>query len=347
MSCWSGSPTDGFLSTLPARGATVQDPCPFAGGKYFYPRSPRGERHAGQGHQLVHLDISIHAPREGSDDQYHPGDAGRDTHFYPRSPRGERRPKTLTAGTRGRNFYPRSPRGERPDNIWERIRWCRFLSTLPARGATGLAGGWASTGGHFYPRSPRGERPGYGVRDMVRPPDFYPRSPRGERREVLDYQALCQAISIHAPREGSDLGVRVQSGVSLQNFYPRSPRGERLVPPLFERQVVVISIHAPREGSDQMNAGRDWRRNLISIHAPREGSDAWRCLCNDRLHAISIHAPREGSDSKSCRQTCPTLYFYPRSPRGERPAQERLEAQRARISIHAPREGSDQQPLSG
>ena len=34
-------------------------------------------------------------------------------------------------------------------------------------------------------------------------------------------------ISIHAPREGSDLGAhRLSAG--LGDFYPRSPRGERL-----------------------------------------------------------------------------------------------------------------------
>ena len=37
------------------------------GGRDFYPRSPRGERHIR--HEIVHafLFISIHAPREGSD----------------------------------------------------------------------------------------------------------------------------------------------------------------------------------------------------------------------------------------------------------------------------------------
>ena len=34
---------------------------------------------------------------------------------------------------------------------------------------------------------------------------FYPRSPRGER-QILEYKALNpQLISIHAPREGSDI----------------------------------------------------------------------------------------------------------------------------------------------
>ncbi len=56
-------------------------------------------------------------------------------------------------------------------------------------------------------------------------------------------------ISIHAPREGSDLTsgpVIVTTG--------------------------TISIHAPREGSDFDVSGLNPYRG-ISIHAPREGSD--------------------------------------------------------------------------
>ena len=78
-----------FLSTLPARGATVQPLCRDApvrisihapregsdtrkraviiGRANFYPRSPRGERLVqGRDVRKVPL-ISIHAPREGSD----------------------------------------------------------------------------------------------------------------------------------------------------------------------------------------------------------------------------------------------------------------------------------------
>ena len=79
-----------FLSTLPARGATPWARRGCRGWRcYFYPRSPRGERHP----RLVQYNntclISIHAPREGSD-------------------RGQRRAWPLAD-----NFYPRSPRGER------------------------------------------------------------------------------------------------------------------------------------------------------------------------------------------------------------------------------------------
>ena len=40
---------------------------------------------------------------------------------------------------------------------------------------------------------------------MGRSPYFYPRSPRGERRVLNDGQGLIRNISIHAPREGSDV----------------------------------------------------------------------------------------------------------------------------------------------
>ena len=60
------------------------------------------------------------------------------------------------------------------------------------------------------------------------------------------------AISIHAPREGSD-------GVTPEPDY----QGQ-------------ISIHAPREGSDVRRKRRCYEAVDISIHAPREGSDVMR-----------------------------------------------------------------------
>ena len=101
-----------FLSTLPARGATVV--------VVF---------------KLVHLVISIHAPREGSDDlprtMYFPFH-----YFYPRSPRGERRHRRADCGQSAGHFYPRSPRGERLSSRRKLVLSWGFLSTLPARGAT-------------------------------------------------------------------------------------------------------------------------------------------------------------------------------------------------------------------
>ena len=84
-----------FLSTLPARGATCPPSGRGASVQHFYPRSPRGERRLFDGCINGVLDISIHAPREGSDSPF-PHAARPPENFYPRSPRGER-PSTMQA----------------------------------------------------------------------------------------------------------------------------------------------------------------------------------------------------------------------------------------------------------
>ena len=148
-------------------------------------------------------------------------------------------------------------------------------------------------------------------------------------------------ISIHAPREGSDLPSITSTFSRRRYFYPRSPRGER---PLICFSVrgslvflstlpargatvdvehlapgAVISIHAPREGSDSISQIAPRPHSRISIHAPREGSDSLSPVAL-RPPGISIHAPREGSDQSASGAFCSSTNFYPRSPRGERPS---------------------------
>ena len=149
----------------------------------------------------------------------------------------------------------------------------KFLSTLPARGAT-------------RPPLPHQIRCWISIH-----------APR-EGSDVGLVQILgFRQISIHAPREGSDYGGLTNSAKG-DNFYPRSPRGERHLERVTADSQHHISIHAPREGSDRGAPGSRWRERKISIHAPREGSDL--------LRALGGRAPG---------------HFYPRSPRGERPAQ--------------------------
>ena len=155
--------------------------------------------------------------------------------------------------------------------------------------------------------------------------------------EGADYRA--RLISIHAPREGSDIG--------------------RLAASAEQR----ISIHAPREGSDRTICrditqvwaflstlpvrgatgagapGSRWRERFLSTLPARGATPFARIL--PLPPAISIHAPREGSDSAVIRLAAPAEDFYPRSPRGERPTVSQLELAHRSISIHAPREGSD------
>ena len=126
-----------------------------------------------------------------------------------------------------------------------------------------------------------------------------------------------QAISIHAPRTGSDITASASPG-RWSYFNPRSPHGERHV------------LHAD---------GRSYLRdfNPRSPHGerprrPRRFSPPSR---------ISIHAPRTGSDAMAAGPCESLRNFNPRSPHGER--QPRMKTCRLDeiISIHAPRTGSD------
>ena len=192
----------GFQSTLPARGATRSSAPAPSGVPDFNPRSPRGERLISTlarrarlsfqstlpargatqvvQHGVVLLGISIHAPREGSD----PGKAGR--HHC------------------GTDFNPRSPRGERPFRLCLFQAPIAFQSTLPARGATTAHFGVLNFSPYFNPRSPRGERRNLICAALIQY-NFNPRSPRGERLGNTLVGQSTRMISIHAPREGSDM----------------------------------------------------------------------------------------------------------------------------------------------
>ena len=191
-------------------------------------------------------------------------------------------------------FNPRSPRGERP----------------PAPSTP-----WREN--NFNPRSPRGER----LTPLTHRPHsfkyFNPRSPRGERPVMVDIDRGQCFISIHAPREGSDLSV------------------------LIPLPATMISIHAPREGSD-LHAQRQGFHFGISIHAPREGSDANTLRRDNQQGKFQSTLPARGATAEQYLACETSNYFNPRSPRGERRLQDRYVARTpGPISIHAPREGSD------
>ena len=214
-----------FQSTLPARGATAT--AIGQGGQppnHFNPRSPHGERPEISLDSCLIFDISIHAPRTGSD---------ADGNFV----------YCIVC-----EFQSTLPaRGA--TSLWKSwLRSTRFQSTLPARGATRTRPQQSQAGGI----SIHAPRTGSDRTSMTRSTrwsisihaprtgsdckpvsaescDLYfnPRSPHGERPIYQQRKNHRLPISIHAPRTGSDY---------LQ--YGRS--GE-----------TAISIHAPRTGSDR------------------------------------------------------------------------------------------------
>ena len=129
-----------FLSTLPARGATKAPAWGPAPPKDFYPRSPRGERHAVDGGAVAVLQISIHAPREGSDDTTIAAYQALGLFLSTLPARGA----TIGRGRRctRTSFLSTLPvRGATVDYIVKPKAYIEFLSTLPARGATARCSG--------------------------------------------------------------------------------------------------------------------------------------------------------------------------------------------------------------
>ena len=118
------------------------------------------------------------------------------------------------------------------------------------------------------------------------------------------------------PARGATL-FPVAVPIAWLNFYPRSPRGERRRDRRFFAVRCIISIHAPREGSDLYHPHIHLIAAVFLSTLPARGATA-SVEAFQRAAKISIHAPREGSDAVGCPRHRLELYFYPRSPRGER-----------------------------
>ena len=126
--------------------------------------------------------------------------------------------------------------------------------------------------------------------------NFNPRSPRGERLSLQCSALSSVAISIHAPREGSDRVPR-RKRPRPPDFNPRSPRGER--PALTAEILPKISFQStlPARGA------------TLSHY--------------DGCAGVYDFNPRSPRGERHLYTLCTkiTLYFNPRSPRGERRAQ--------------------------
>ena len=126
--------------------------------------------------------------------------------------------------------------------------------------------------------------------------NFYPRPPRGGRRRQGPLPPSTDPISIHALREEGDASSG-RPAKTTAYFYPRPPRGGRPAQ-LKKRQTV---------------------REFLSTPSARRAT--WCVLCSRRCGEISIHALREEGDPPSSKSGRPSANFYPRPPRGGRPAQ--------------------------
>ena len=218
---------------------------------------------------------------------------------------------------------------------------------------------------------------------------FYPRPPRGGRPHEKPRQSTLAAISIHALREEGDQSLH-PFVVHCVYFYPRPPRGGRPAARILSVSCVgFLSTPSARRATGPSRSflpgcryfyprpprgGRPGIRHYVTsadgfLSTPSARRATERPHLHCRPQVISIHALREEGDQM---RRCPlpdSSDFYPRPPRGGRPARAachkssvrflstpsarratrrtRRPAQPRRISIHALREEGDAAQRSG
>ena len=260
--------------------------------------------------------ISIHAPREGSDDDLHPSGLG-GTSISIHAPR-EGSDRLVGVKKKVDDYISiHAPREGSDQAVPHRHRGHEaFQSTLPARGATCTISHGSFKITYFNPRSPRGERP-----------------------KAVNDANTAWAISIHAPREGSDavLPAAAMAEILFQSTLPA--RGATLHKSWMVQQSGHFNPRSPR-GERPRHTYYTTGTKKFQSTLPARGATG-RTKPRDKFVKISIHAPREGSDESVCRGKDHTRHFNPRSPRGERHYGRHRGKRVGYISIHAPREGSD------
>ena len=125
------------------------------------------------------------------------------------------------------------------------------------------------------------------------------------------------------------------------DFYPRPPRGGRLFKCRNCGCIFEISIHALREeGDDSMSscAGRNMR--FLSTPSARRATIQAIHRIYRFLQFLSTASARRATGMITV-VTDVVRDFYPRPPRGGRPASRAVTAQHIEISIHALREEGD------
>ena len=178
------------------------------------------------------IEISIHAPRTGSDASSHKRVLVQ-INFNPRSPHGERHGRN-GRGTGTPHFNPRSPHGERLRREVPLHLLHRISIHAPRTGSDRASSRWRPLASNFNPRSPHGERPGRTAQACALH-NFNPRSPHGERPSIRASATPPNTFQSTLPARGATSTLPAR-GATATNFNPRSPHGERL------RKVTILSI---------------------------------------------------------------------------------------------------------
>ena len=237
------------------------------------------------------------------------------------------------------HFNPRPPARGATERSSGSSRYSRFQSTPPARGAT-ESGTSASASCIFQSTPPaRGATTASTARTCP-PLQISIHAPR--EGGDLGCGRCCggeDVISIHAPREGGD-SVSSTFAPSSHNFNPRPPRGGRRMADKVDQMIVDISIHAPREGGDSLTKQRpNWRR-YFNPRPPRGGRQLDQAKA--KLAQIFQSTPPARGATIFLLVYHSQISISIHAPREGGDAYHRRRYHYADdISIHAPREGGD------
>ena len=303
-----------FQSTLPARGATPLFFQHLHRHRDFNPRSPHGER---PNYVLTLVEACAFQstlPARGA--TLLEGNPGKQKLFQSTLPaRGAtlaadvegfanlisiHAPRTgsdVFADAHGRitaHFNPRSPHGERHGVLGYSPIAFEFQSTLPARGATAASTVSTSVTRTFQSTLPARGATG-GIQHFVPAIAISIHAPRTGSDPSRQWSLARPDISIHAPRTGSD-GRAGAYGADAADFNPRSPHGERRSARTSPDVTFPFQPTLPARGATLEGDSRDRGPGHFNPRSP--------------------HGERRRSMPQASRRR----NFNPRSPHGERPS---------------------------
>ena len=167
---------------------------------------------------------------------------------------------------------------------------------------------------------------------------FYPRPPRGGRHITIAVRVR-DALFLSTPSARRATRTTRASESVYRNFYPRPPRGGRPTQ-LSDYLITTQFLSTPSARRATIQDRPETPKGGISIHALREEGDVNVILHFGHLIHFYPRPPRGGRPAG----TCP-LYrdfdFYPRPPRGGRRRVSFGTSPPGAISIHALREEGD------
>ena len=221
-------------------------------------------------YRFVCIEISIHAPRTGSDASFWRFLRIFSDNFNPRSPHGERRFRG-GAHLSAWGISIHAPRTGSDLHLSSALSAFPISIHAPRTGSDSFSCPSARAYSNFNPRSPHGERRSPSRPCWDRESYFNPRSPHGERH--------CYRKQLRA--EWAFQSTLPARGATRADYLDSLP--------------LPFQSTLPARGATRGTAARGGGFRRISIHAPRTGSDSGEIACVDLRKEFQSTLPARGA----------------------------------------------------